>query len=424
MRKKNLKNNIACCVVILCCIVSGGIIASCANEEEKTVQVNSEISYLLDKDENQLVVEIPCLQSWTITGAEEWCVPSITSGQGKTSVSIQVEANSGEDIRKCWLSAVSEDARHIIKITQYGDERTILPIVFHVLYTDPNDSRQYLNADYLAELLEVANGCYMGKFGGVDLEVKLVLATETPTGGTLATPGVNYVYRENAVMDCHTFMYDNSGKYVKLLWDPNRYINIMCYPFLPDENENGILMGSSHFPFTNPDTYLPELPTISSSYLGLENLKYPHCVSMNSSYIYSESMRYTLAHELGHYLGLYHVFSEGDDDMCIDSDYCDDTPSYNREDYLRYIEWAAQNLPYGEYLYELRMRESCDGEQFRSVNVMDYNDGARNQFTADQRARVRHVLRYSPLLPTERNARIQRSSLHDGPLDLPIVVMD
>ena len=132
MRKKNLKNNIACCVVILCCIVSGGIIASCANEEEKTVQVNSEISYLLDKDENQLVVEIPCLQSWTITGAEEWCAPSITSGQGKTSVSIQVEANSGEDIRKCWLSAVSEDARHIIKITQYGDERTILPIVFHV----------------------------------------------------------------------------------------------------------------------------------------------------------------------------------------------------------------------------------------------------------------------------------------------------
>lgn len=83
MRKKNLKNNIACCVVILCCIVSGGIIASCANEEEKTVQVNSEISYLLDKDENQLVVEIPLSSIVDNYGCRRVVCPVDNLGSGK-----------------------------------------------------------------------------------------------------------------------------------------------------------------------------------------------------------------------------------------------------------------------------------------------------------------------------------------------------
>lgn len=424
MNMKRIKNNIASCVVAICCTVAAMAIVSCSSEEE-IVQVKSEKSYTLDEGENQLVVEIPCRRAWTITGATDWCVPTTTTGMGKTSISVQVTSNDGEENRTCTMQAVSDDTRHTIKITQYGAEVITLPVVFHVLYTDPNDSLQYIDAGHFADLLSVANDCYAGVFGGENLRVKLVLATETPTGETLAMPGVEYVQREEAEMNCAEFMYDNSGKYVKLLWDPNRYINIMCYPFSSDlDNENGVVVGISHFPYTHTNNYLPGLTAISYSYLSLENLSYPYCVSLNSRYMYGEEMYYTLPHELGHYLGLFHVFSEDDDEtMCIDSDYCDDTPSYNREDYLRYLSWASQNLPFESFLSEAFLREGCSGEQFRSVNAMDYNYGAQNQFTADQRTRVRHVLRHSPLLPTEHNGHIQRTTLHDGLLDLPIVTM-
>ena len=86
--------------------------------------------------------------------------------------------------------------------------------------------------------------------------------------------------------------------------------------------------------------------------LSKSNLKYAHCLCINSKYIYYESNRYkgitsesentenliydanaTLAHELGHYLGLHHVFAEKDNkpiESYADTDYCTDTKSYNR----------------------------------------------------------------------------------------------
>lgn len=67
--------------------------------------------------------------------------------------------------------------------------------------------------------------------------------------------------------------------------------------------------------------------------------------SINSKYINEKSTAFyrnpndstkNLAHELGHYLGLHHVFAEdknGYADNCNDTDYCQDTPSYNRNKY-------------------------------------------------------------------------------------------
>ncbi|UVV51806.1 M43 family zinc metalloprotease [Bacteroides thetaiotaomicron] len=55
-------------------------------------------------------------------------------------------------------------------------------------------------------------------------------------------------------------------------------------------------------------------------------MSFPYCISINSSYIYEQSTderinqndaAITLAHELGHYLGLRHVFSEGGPLQCV-----------------------------------------------------------------------------------------------------------
>ena len=49
-----------------------------------------------------------------------------------------------------------------------------------------------------------------------------------------------------------------------------------------------------------------------------------------------------LLHELGHFLGLRHAFSEDpetyDRDICLDSDFCTDTPTYNKAAYDKLLQ--------------------------------------------------------------------------------------
>lgn len=96
------------------------------------------------------------------------------------------------------------------------------------------------------------------------------------------------------------------------------------------------------------------------SYLELKNLSFPYCVSINSLFIDQQStstaynttdITVTLAHELGHYLGLHHVFSEDPESSCKDTDYCKDTPSYDKDAYDMTYQWAmAGNIPEKELL--------------------------------------------------------------------------
>ena len=104
----------------------------------------------------------------------------------------------------------------------------------------------------------------------------------------------------------------------------------------------------------------------------------------------------TLCHELGHYLGLLHAFSET---QCgANDDYCADTPDYNR---ATYVEWLLEMIanPSNLDLETLSQREACDGTSFVSHNFMDYNYGYGDEFTENQAERIRYVLSYSPLIP-------------------------
>lgn len=337
-----------------------------------------------------------------------------------------------------------------------------LPVIFHVLYKDQNDPNQFIPYQRLVDILRYVNNIYAGNIYGEseNLHLKFVLATKNENGHTLNTPGVEYVrYTGSYPIDPTSFMNDNTGSNVKYIWEPNNYINVMMYNFKPDSKDE-VTLGISHMPYTMKGNHQLEGLETTSDFLSKKNLKYAYCSSINSLFAntftdqngntgYYQSSRYTdpdndrttyysadivvtLAHELGHYLGLFHTFSEAESngstsyesvDSCADTDYCTDTYSYNRNDYLSYEEYLYAQ-PTEPSLNVLIQRRSCDGISFDSYNIMDYSWTLGYQLTAQQKARIRNVLNYSPLIPGPKlDAGTRAAEASDKPLDLKITTI-
>ena len=338
-----------------------------------------------------------------------------------------------------------------------------LPVIFHVIYQDGADGSQYIPSARLQQLLQYVNMIYQGGIIGESEGVKLrfVAAEYDENGNKLAMPGVEYVkWTEAYPISPSEFMSDNTGKYVKYLWNPNEYINVMMYNFKNDDSD-GTVLGISHMPYTlEGSDALVGLETTKQKYITKRNLRYAHCVSINSLYAnrdasgkYYQSDRYTstnhqatyispmdvvvtLAHELGHYLGLFHTFSETHQqsstattlaaatDGCEDTDYCDDTPSYNRSEYIDYLEYYMKYHT-SPLLDDVLRRQTCEGDNFSSDNIMDYAYTLGYKITPEQKQRIRNVLYYSPMIPGPKkngaNTRAANTE-QEGKIDLrPII---
>lgn len=343
-----------------------------------------------------------------------------------------------------------------------------LPVIFHVLYQDADatnasgNKSQYIPYSHLKALLDNVNDLYEGALYSLNtqegasenIHVKFEMALYDENNKKLSTPGVEYIhYNGEYPIDCDTFMKAKKKK-GKIIWDPNEYINIMVYNF-KNTQTNTITLGISNMPYKANG--LPELEGLedggSSSIMSKSNLSFEYCLSLNSCFIYDESTRYTdpahgsgkdgykyistdanvtLAHELGHYLGLHHVFSEqkGDNglepaDNCNDTDYCTDTKSYNK---LAYDNWKSTYLQAHEEkkdydMKELIKRNNDQGDTWNSDNFMDYAISLSYRFTPEQKERMRQVLYYSPLIPgpkKNRNFDKQTRANDDKIIDLPI----
>lgn len=368
----------------------------------------------LQPSDTIITVNIETNIDWILTSTASWCVPQVTSGNGSAQVAVAIAANDEQGERSAALTVSSSDAtlaQQIVltqqRLTPDSTTRYRLPVVFHVLYKSSTNKKQYVVEGHLATLIEEVNRLYANC--GEDLGLEFVMATTDPEGNVLEEAGVDRHKITETSINSSTFMgYGREPKkYCEYMWDPNRYVNIFVYTF----EDKGIL-GISHFPYVVKPHSLEGLTELEYDAPWSE-LPWPQCVSINNEYIYSHEAYYTmtdvvntLAHELGHFLGLRHAFSEDpetyDRDICLDSDFCTDTPTYNKVAYDKFMQGcmtSGGSVDDNEKQL-LMMRENCEtGEEFRSTNIMDYAYTEANRFTPQQAARIRYVLEHSPYIP-------------------------
>lgn len=113
-------------------------------------------------------------------------------------------------------------ARHSTDPEAYHYE---LPIIFHVLYKNSSDPKQYISPNRLTDILKTVNKLYKDKTQSVDMNLTFTLASTDPNGKTLTSPGVEYIqWKDDYPIDCDKFMKDDTTKggvgYVNYLWTP------------------------------------------------------------------------------------------------------------------------------------------------------------------------------------------------------------
>ena len=332
------------------------ILIGCDDSDSATLNISESKFDNISASGESLTIDITCSSSWTVTSNKQWCIPNTQKGENDGKLILSINANLESNSRTATVTIISHKVNKTVQIIQNGSINTAeeyhykIPVIFHVLYKEDRNSLQKVNSSRLSHILDKVNSLYKSKNNSVDMNLTFTLATTDKNGETLPNPGVEYIqWSESYPINCDDFMNDDSGKYVKYLWDPNSYINIMVYNFDSGSNSNLITLGISHIPFsTAGNHYLEGLSKTDYSHLTLANLQFPLCVSINSLYINEEStstkyttadITVTLAHELGHYLGLHHVFAETTNGTCEDTDYCKDTKSYNKQEYDSYCDY-------------------------------------------------------------------------------------
>ncbi len=422
------------------------ILASCSTDEP-AFTLSQDTFNDIPPEGKTLSLQIQTSSEWTATSLnKDWCSVTPATGTGNGTISIEVSGNISKD-RTGTIVIYCNGIRTNININQKalpeGEELCYqIPVIFHVLYKDKNDRHQYISADRIKTVLANVNQYYKGKTiatggdAGQNINLEFYLPETDQSGNQLETPGIEYIAWDEMPIDCESFMGSDNSKILNMLWDMNKYINIMLYNFA--EVDGGTILGISHLPLsTKGRNYLEGLQAVDYTHMENSNLGYPQCVSINTLYFdqdtpsnsyNSADANVTLAHELGHYLGLHHAFNESEEDPNADSDYCMDTPPYNRSLYEQsvmipaYQAWKASNFDMAALQPGFLRTNSLNPEQtFTSYNLMDYEISYSDRFTLNQKERMRHVLEYSPLIPGPKRTASTRSVAPQGVLDIPII---
>ncbi|MEG2078804.1 M43 family zinc metalloprotease [Chryseobacterium sp.] len=300
-----------------------------------------------------------------------------------------------------WLAPLVEQAK--ANKSQNGNIITI-PVVVHVIHSGQNvGAAPNITDNQVISQITVMNNDFRRMMGtpgfnsnavGADTQIQFALAKVDPNGNP--TNGIN---RVNLCQD--SWNQDDIDDYVKptTIWDPTLYMNMWSVNF----SDSGLL-GYAQFPSNsglgglNPNGGLANTDGVVANFATFGSSTYNDGTFMLSA-PYDKGR--TMTHEVGHFLGLRHIW--GDTTSCVvnatdsNNDYCLDTPAA-----------AGAN-------YNCVTIDSCPSNPGNDMieNYMDYTtDTCMNIFTINQAARITAVM----------NNSLRRNTLKTSTKDVAIAL--
>ncbi|MCB0842720.1 MAG: PKD domain-containing protein, partial [Bacteroidetes bacterium] len=266
-----------------------------------------------------------------------------------------------------------------------------LPVVVHIIYSNTTEN---ISDEQILSQIEVLNQDYRRqnpdqdrtprefKKIATDTEIEFCMASVDPDGNP--TNGIDRISISGSPF---SERFINEQIKPTTIWNPDQYLNIwVC-------NISGGILGFAQFPTSSALTGLP----VSSGSAQTDGVVINYNTFGTTGTVTAPFDKgRTVTHEIGHWLGLRHIWGDG---PCGVDDFCEDTPETNGANFA---------CPPGTV--------GCDGTTAMVQNFMDYTDDAcMNLFTTNQKQRMRAVLENSP-----RRSSLVNSTVCTPPATPPV----
>ncbi|MBS1637933.1 MAG: T9SS type A sorting domain-containing protein [Bacteroidetes bacterium] len=296
---------------------------------------------------------------------------------------------------EAWISQQLKKDEAFANVKKTTTTLYTIPVIFHIIHSGQSVGSGYnisqaqinsqltiLNQDYSKTNTDFSTWVTQSSFvsAGADCQIQFCMAKVSPTGTVLAEPGIERISTVAKGWTAPPYSSPPASNYIENTikpgssWDPTKYLNIWILAF------NDGTLGYAQFP-TVPST---STPTIGDMYgmggaANTDGVVFDYSAVGNTGAAaapYNKGR--TASHEIGHWLGLYHIWGD-DNGACTGSDNVADTP--NQAD-------ASSSCPTTSGAVKT---DACSATSpgYMYQNYMDYTeDKCLVMFTNGQKARM------------------------------------